>query len=328
MPVYNEERYIEACLDSLVAGDFPHENLEILIYDGGSTDRTPEILKGYASRYSFIKLLDNPDKVQVKAVNMGLNEAAGEYIIRCDAHSVYPMDYVSTLVGYLADDDGSTGNVGGQADTVPAEDTARARAIALALAHPFGVGLSHRSLKAEGPVEVDTLLFGCWRREVIKEAGPLNTHFARGEDFEHNLRLRKMGYKVVMLPWLKFSYVGRGRLGHLARMLYQYAYWKVMVAREHRTYPNLRFFVPMVFVCVLTLSLVFQPLRALFALYLGIDAAVSLLAASGKRQAMLFLWMAVVFPVMHVSHGIGALRGIFDVIRGRQASSEGWDVTR
>jgi len=88
IPCRNEEKYIGKCLDSIIAQDYPKDKVEILILDGRSTDRTREIVKKYAQKYPFMRLLDNPRKVQTTALNIGIKEARGEIIIRMDAHNI------------------------------------------------------------------------------------------------------------------------------------------------------------------------------------------------------------------------------------------------
>ncbi len=88
-----------------------------------------------------------------------------------DAHSTYPPDYISSLVAWQE----KTGadNVGGGWRIRPASDTPMARAIAVGLAHPFGVGNAYYRIGAAAPRWVDTVPFGCYRREVFSRTRPL-----------------------------------------------------------------------------------------------------------------------------------------------------------
>ena len=65
VPCLNEERFIAKCLDSIIANDYPKEKLEILVVDGGSKDKTKEIIKRYQ-----VKLLDNPQVTTPAAMNI------------------------------------------------------------------------------------------------------------------------------------------------------------------------------------------------------------------------------------------------------------------
>src|SRR5215472_8860141 len=100
VPCRNEERNIARCLDSILANDYPKDRLEILVLDGMSEDKTREIVGGYEKRFSCVRLLDNPQKHIPMAMNIGIREARGERILKMDAHSTYPSDYVSLCVKY------------------------------------------------------------------------------------------------------------------------------------------------------------------------------------------------------------------------------------
>ena len=141
IPCRNEAGYIEPCLDSILASDYPPDRLEILVIDGGSNDGSREILARYCQTHRSVALLDNPQGTTPAALNVGIRAASGEVIIRMDAHVLYPVDYISRLVRGLHES--GADNVGGVLHTIPAADTAIARAIAVGMSHRFGVGNSH-----------------------------------------------------------------------------------------------------------------------------------------------------------------------------------------
>src|SRR5438128_6330530 len=124
VPCRNEERYIAACLDSILASTYPAERLEVLVVDGRSEDRTREIVATYAARVPCLRLLDNPARIVPTALNTAIRAAAGEVILRMDAHVTYPPDYVPTLVAELRSS--GADNVGGVVLTQPSADTATA----------------------------------------------------------------------------------------------------------------------------------------------------------------------------------------------------------
>lgn len=309
IPVYNEEDYIGKMLDSLIANDYPKERLEIVVYDGLSTDNTAAILAEYAADYPFLKVFENRQRIQVHALNMALKNVESPYIIRCDAHAEYPENYISTLVDYLKSSDEKVGNVGVQAVSVAGDGSAQAEAVAIALKHPLGVGLSHRSIQQEKPVEVDTLLFGAWKKEVLDDIGLFDTGFVRGQDYEHNKRLISRGYRVLLLPNVKFSYFTRTSLPKLAKMVYQYAYAKTQIIKKYRERPSVRVVIPALFLLGLFASLFCPALLYLYALYLLI-VLVAAVKSSPDIKTAFYLFLA--FPLMHVSHGFGFIRGLFE----------------
>ena len=83
IPVLNEERHIEACLDAIAQQTY-EQIREVLVVDGGSTDRTREL----AQRHRRVRVLDNPRRIQAAALNIALHAAEGEVVVRVDGHCV------------------------------------------------------------------------------------------------------------------------------------------------------------------------------------------------------------------------------------------------
>jgi len=169
IPCRNEARYIGPCLDSLIRCDYPKERLEVLVCDGLSEDGTRDVVAGYAARHSFIRLVDNPRRITPCAMNAGIREAHGDVIMPMGAHAVYSASYISRLVAAL--EETGADNVGGVLVTLPANETALARALAVGLSHPFGVGNSYFRIGAAERRLVDTVPFGCYRRAVFDRIG-------------------------------------------------------------------------------------------------------------------------------------------------------------
>ena len=140
IPCYNEEKYIERCLESIIKNDYPAEKLEILIFDGISTDQTRNHIKEFQDCYDYIKLFDNPSNVKSTALNMGIEMSTGDIIMRMDAHAVYDQSYISKCVEYLMRFD--VDNVGGIRYTRAGEQTILAECIAQAVSHQRRSGRS------------------------------------------------------------------------------------------------------------------------------------------------------------------------------------------
>ena len=101
-PIYNEEKYIDKCIGSIMEQDYPKDDMEVLFVDGMSTDGTRGIIAGYAKTVPYIRLIDNPRKTVPFAMNAGIDAAGGDIIIRLDAHAEYGHDYFSMMVKYLS----------------------------------------------------------------------------------------------------------------------------------------------------------------------------------------------------------------------------------
>lgn len=319
-PVFNEEKFIEACIVSIIEQDYPQDAMEVLFVDGRSTDHTTEIIKRYMKQYPFIRLLDNPERIVPYALNRGLDAAKGEVIMRLDGHCTYPTNYISELVRYLYQLNAD--NVGGVWNTQPAKDTPICQAIAQASSHPFGVGGSMHKIGASKIMETDTVPFGCYKREVFEKTGPFDTDLARNQDDEFNGRLQNLGGKIYLIPQVIINYTARDTLCKMRKMYYQYGLYKPLVNKKLGAPATIRQFFPLVFLLGLIvggIASIFSPLIlqvyfAILMLYLFIGLVVGSMGAIRTLQPLLTLLMPYVFLNIHLSYGIGYLVGIFNVV--------------
>ncbi|MGH4002424.1 MAG: glycosyltransferase family 2 protein, partial [Pseudonocardiaceae bacterium] len=249
IPCRNEARFIGPCLESIQASSYPQERIEVLIADGMSDDGTRDVIARYAGGDGRISLLDNPGRIAPTALNTALRAARGDVIVRMDAHAAYPPDYIPRLVSAL--EETGADNVGGVIVTLPAEETATARAIAVGMSHRLGVGNSHFRVGTSTRKSVDHVAFGCWRRAVFDRHGLFDEELVRGQDVEFNARLISRGGTVLLLPEVTSSYHARRSLGQVARMFYQYGYYKPLVVRKAGRVMTLRQLVPPLFVLAL-----------------------------------------------------------------------------
>src|SRR5437867_13082305 len=97
VPLLNEEESIERLARSLLDQDYPKDRYEILMADGGSTDRTMEIL-GRTDAEHRIRVVPNPGRTAPAALNVLIPQARGEIITRVDGHSFVAPDYLRRIV--------------------------------------------------------------------------------------------------------------------------------------------------------------------------------------------------------------------------------------
>jgi len=319
-PLFNEEKFIEKCIKSILEQDYPQDKLEVLFVDGRSTDHTADIVKRYSKQHPFIKLLDNPERVVPYALNKGLAESKGEVVMRIDGHCTYPTNYISELVKYLYELNAD--NVGGVWNTQPAKETAICYSIALASSHPFGVGGSMHKIGASKIIETDTVPFGCYKREVFERTGLFDTELVRNQDDEFNGRLQNLGGKIFLIPQVIINYTARDSIRKMRHMYYQYGLYKPLVNKKLGAPATIRQFFPLLFLLFLVLggiASIFSPFilklyLSILLLYLFISLVVGGMGAIRTRCPLVMLLMPYVFLNIHLSYGFGYLRGIFKVL--------------
>lgn len=311
MPVYNEEKYIEKCVDSLLLQDYPMDNIEWIFVDGCSKDRTVELLNQYAEKYpELIRVYSNPDKIVPYAMNIGIAASKGKYIVRLDAHADYATDYISKCIYYLENTDAE--NVGGVAETKA--NGFMGGAIAKMLSSKFGVGNSQFRTNGESGY-VDTVPFGAFRREVFTKYGGYDERLVRNQDNEMNFRIRKNGGKIYLANDIKLSYYCRDSVKGIAQMANKNGMWNVITMKLCPGSMGIRHFIPLAFVAsVVGLALLgilyyifWLALAAELLLYLALDVAFSIKQAGSFKEMLALLML---FPIFHVAYGCGSIVGI------------------
>lgn len=320
-PIYNEEKYIAKCIDSILEQDFPHDDMEVLFVDGMSSDRTREIVLEYTDKYKFIRLLDNPHRTSPYAMNIGIENAAGDTIFRMDAHAQYPDNYLSELYQKLQELPNAE-NVGGVCETLPCNETNEAYAIAEVLSNSFGMGNSYFRTGISEIRKVDTVPFGCFHKSLFKRIGLYDTDLDRNQDDELNGRIIRNGGSIYIIPAIKIKYFARDKMEKVRKMFYQYGLYKPLVNKKLGIPATLRQFVPVLFLLGIVLGAVacyiwptfrwiYMALACLYMLicfYIGIKNAVK-----HKRPSLAILIPYALFNT-HISYGWGYLRGIFKIL--------------
>ena len=304
IPCRDEEKFISQCLDSILANDYPKENLEILVVDGMSEDKSREIVKRYAQQYPFIKLLDNPKKYTPFALNTGIRNSKGEIIIRMDAHATYIKDYISKCVKYLKEYNAD--NVGGIWKIMPRENTLINKAICFVSSSIFGAGNAYyRMGYNKGIKEVDTVFGGCYKKEVFDKIGLFNENLKRSQDMEFNLRLKKSGGKILLVPDIVSYYYPKSNLKDFFLHNFEDGVWVIYPLKFVKTPLQLRHYLPLIFVLTLPLSILPYILVSLF---------FSLKIAIKEKNSRLFFVMPLAFTTRHIGYGLGSVWGLIKLI--------------
>lgn len=315
IPCRNEEKYIARCLDSLLANDYPHEHLEILVVDGRSQDKTRDIVAAYTRHRRHIRLVDNPERSIPAAMNAGTRAAAGDVIIKIDAHSCYRTNHIRDCVKYQREFGAE--NVGGVLDIQPGSQSAVARAITLALSAKFGSGNAPIKVRVDKPTWADSVAFGCYRKAFLQGLGGFNEELASSSDMDLNHRIRVAGGRILLVPSIVVEYFADATLGAFWRHNFADGVWATYVLKFKSKAWSWRHWVPLGFVASLVATLglaVFRPVFVyVFLAIVGIYAAANLMAslhlAARKKDWEMALWLPLVFGVRHFAHGLGALYG-------------------
>lgn len=321
IPCRNEEKLIKNCLDSIITNDYPKEKMEVFIVDGMSEDKTKEIVKSYSGKYPFIKLLENPQKYTPFAFNLGIKEAKGEIIIIGGAHAEYEKSYVSKCVDYLIKYNAD--NVGGIWKIIPRENTSEAKAISFASASLFGAGDSYyRRGYSKGPKWVDTVFGGCYHREIFDKVGFFNENLIRSQDMEFNLRLKKAGGKILLVPDIIAYYYPNPNFKDFFLHNFRDGVWAVYPLKFVKMPLRLRHYIPFIFVLTLLVTVLlgiffpifFKIFLFIFGLYLLTMLYFSIEIVVKEKNIVFFFLMPTAFIIRHIGYGLGSIWGALKLI--------------
>jgi glycosyltransferase involved in cell wall biosynthesis len=318
IPMKNEELRIGRCLDSIAEGSHPMADCEVLIVDGGSTDRSCSIAESKLIQFPFARLIHNPKKTLPAGLNMAVRLARGSYIIRMDAHCEYQGDYIETCLAELV----RTGaaNVGGLLITLPGKNTRIARCIAQISQHPVCVGNSAFRLGV-GNQFVDTVPFGAFRREVLDVVGLYREDLPRNQDYELNARIRTAGYQIYLSSKLQTKYYNSE---NLTRFIAQAKANGQGVARCWSVNPgsfSCRHVVPLLFVVMwlilLTLSIFVHYVSIACIVCASFYIAALMYAAIQiglSSDLSLIMFVPVIIVIYHISYGVWTFVGALQIV--------------
>lgn len=298
MPAADAVGSIAGSLQAALAQDYP-DIVDIVV---AAADEETARAAGLAG----VKVIPNPSGTTPAALNRAIAASTGEVIVRVDAHSVIPRDYVSRAVQTLQETDAD--NVGGM--QVPVGTGFWERAVAAAMSSPAGSGDARYRIGGR-PGPVDTVYLGVFRRTLLEELGSFDETFRRHQDFELNQRIRSAGGVVWFDPELRVEYRPRASLGALARQYFGYGAWKRSFSRLHPGSLQLRQLAPPILVVTITASLALSLVSPWFLLVVGgyLAGLIVAGAASVPKAGIAAVGVPAALAVMHFSWGLGFLIG-------------------
>ncbi len=312
IPALNEARHIETCIRSLMAGSPKLREVPVTVADGGSTDDTVAIVERLKGEFPNLSVLNNPKRLQSAAVNLAAEvEATGKtrVLVRCDAHSIYPENFILDVAQSLVDR-------GAASLVIPMDavgETPFEKANAWIVDTPLGSGgARHRGGKVSGWVDHGHHAgfdIG-WYRQI----GGYDETFSHNEDAEYDVRLGRAGGRIYLDAGIRIKYLPRGNISRLWKQYEGYGRGRARNVRKHGTRLKVRQTVPIIAllgsVFGALASLVYLPAIVLPLGYMSILAFASV-AVALKHSSISGLYAGVAAGTMHMSWAIGFLKEAF-----------------
>lgn len=226
IPAYNEETVIAATVSRILASDY--QNLEVLVIDDGSSDRTAEIVRHRFAGESRVTLISIPNGGKAHALNVGLGQAEGEVVVALDADTQFNADTISRLVRWFSD-----AEVGAVAGNAKVGNRINMITRWQALEYVVAQNLERRALSALDTLTVVPGAVGAWRRKALLELGgyPADT---LAEDQDLTIAIQTAGYRVAFdttaVAWTEAPAGFRG----LARQRFRWSFGTLQCLWKYR----------------------------------------------------------------------------------------------
>lgn len=318
IPCRNESQYIVSCLRSLVEGQYPPEQLEIIVVDGMSSDNTRALAEEYGARsHANIRVIENIGISMPRGANLGLQRANGDILFVLNAHSHYSPDYVAVCVKAIRD--GVVDCVGGVIRYSDNSGSLWSPAIRLAQSHPFGVGnATHKTKHVSEMFLSDSAGFPAAHRDVWEKAGLYHEALKHSQDFDLFSRMRAAGIRIAVHPAAVATYHARDSLGAFIRYVWRNGVWITLPMRLTSSRFALRHFVPAAAVGIasslLVTSLWWLPalwfLAGLSSMYALIAAGIAIRVALQKRRLTMLITVPAALFLQHTIMGVGTWWGL------------------
>ncbi|MEY8800919.1 glycosyltransferase family 2 protein [Leisingera sp. XS_AS12] len=324
IPALNEAAHLEQCLDSLIGNDNFMRDVRVVVADGGSQDGTAALAARLRQRYPALRLIDNPGKLQSAAINTAVASMASpghRFLVRCDAHSIYPKGYVRAVTESLA----TRPDAAALATPMDATGTGCfQRAAAWIVDTPLGSGGSaHRGGRKSG--WVDHGHHAGFRLDWFRQVGGYDESFSHNEDAELDHRLGLAGGRVWLDAQIRLTYSMRTTPGALCRQYWNYGRGRGRTILKHRMRLRLRQMIPVANLLGLLATLMLSPLFPAAALWPAAYATALACAAAVcalKLRSPCGLWAGPALAIIHNSWGAGFLVQLLSSVTARNRTTE------
>lgn len=311
----NEEAFLPSLFRDIENQDYPHQLIEIIFVDSGSTDNTRKLMNEFAQKrndFSKVKIFDNPKQCQASGWNIAIREARNDIIFRIDAHSKIPSDFVKKNVEVIQSGENVSG---GPRPCISVDQSKWGNTLLTADNSMFGSGIAtfkHSTKKRY----VNTVFHGAYRREVFEKAGLFNENLGRTEDNEMHYRIRQAGFNICYSPDIISYQYCRNTWRGMLKQKFGNGYWIGLTLGVCPKCFSVYHFVPMCFVLALFSSIVIAlfgcalPLILLVISYFLVNLFITSVTAYTTQDAIYAYILPVIFLSLHLIYGAGTVIGV------------------
>ena len=308
----NEEKYLPMLFEDILNQTFPLQNIEVVLMDSNSTDNTRLVMEEFKKNNETlsVQIVTNERQIQAAGFNEGVKHATGDVVLKIDAHSRIPADFVQKNVDEIL---AGAYVCGGNRPTVV--DSADDFSKTLHIVEESALGSSIANYrKSDVKRKVNSIFHGMYRKEVFDKVGLADERLLRTEDNEFHYRVRKAGYDIIFNPEIESYQYIRPTFTKMIQQKFANGYWIGLTSHVCRDCLSLFHFGPGVFVSTLLVLMMltpisFAPLLTLVALYLLAVLGLSVFEISKQKFNPTLLLIPFIMIAIHFAYGVGTIKG-------------------
>lgn len=315
---FNEEGFLPNLLSDFEKQTYPSNLIELVLVNSMSTDKTKRIMEEYAKnndKFYSVVVKDNPKKIQASGWNVAIKSASGDIIIRIDAHTHIPSEFVSLNVDNIKNGE----NISGGVRPCLIENNSKWSRTLLDVENSlFGSSFNKCRRETKGSY-VKTMFHAAYRREVFEIAGGFNENLLRTEDNEMHYRLRENGYKLFFDPKIISYQYARNNLKKMIKQKFGNGKWIGITLGVCPKCVSLFHLVPFCFIFGIILTTIlcffgwwyFSAIMWMLYFLFGVINTIISIKNNGFNFYKIF--MPIIFLFLHISYGIGTIIGILSI---------------
>ena len=308
----NEEKYLPMLFEDILNQTFPLQNIEVVLMDSNSTDNTRLVMEEFKKNNEIlsVQIVTNERQIQAAGFNEGVKHATGDVVLKIDAHSRIPADFVQKNVDEIL---AGAYVCGGNRPTVVDSDGDFSKTLHIVEESALGSSIANYR-KSNVKRKVNSIFHGMYRKEVFEKVGLADERLLRTEDNEFHYRVRKAGYDIIFNPEIESYQYIRPTFTKMIQQKFANGYWIGLTSHVCRDCLSLFHFGPGVFVSTLLVLMMltpisFAPLLTLVALYLLAVLGLSVFEISKQKYNHTLLLIPFIMIAVHFAYGIGTIKG-------------------
>ena len=315
----NEGEHIKCTIESILGSDYTKNRYEILVVDGNSTDNTQDIIKNLKKSNKNVRLIVEPWEKgsHGKARNLLIDNAKGELIAFTDGDCVVKENWLSSLVITLKDERKRNPRVvaaGGIRYPIKTKEW-RENLLNNILGTYFGSGGSQGFVRTKKKY-VDSIpnYNSIYVKDILTHVR--YSEMGVGEDYEINLRLNNLGYKIAFTSRAVIYHHQENSLSKFLKQVYKYGKAQPEIYKKIK---RIRFFaiISPIFVMGLIVGFLVSFISSIFfimyiigiGIYLFVDFIYTLMILV-RTKKIYSLLSFIIYPLMHIFYGLGVIRGV------------------